>query len=566
MLIRSKENTFTARFAGGDESVFLKGIALLEILEFIRPPNPDTIVLAKVNNRVCNLHESEEDNCSIEWIHLEALEAIRSYQKTLCFVFLRAVQELYPDCKIRVEQFLVNGLYWKSCGGRRIGRRMVNKIKTRMQEIIRNDESIQPVTLLRNQAMAFFDEVKQRPILFLENQERARISLYQSGKFEDYLGYPLFHSTGYLRCFDLQYRSQGMLLIFPESHNLDRLSPHGRQETLFKVYDEYNRWKEIIGFQEVGDVNDAVGEETISDMIQLAEGIHEKKIAAIADMVIRRRKRLRIVLVVGPSSSGRDVFTQRLGMHLRVNGFKPIIISVKDYFLDDEQFPEEMVDDFKSESSRIFDASHLNDDLKRLLRGEKVQLPRYDTEKEKRILSPPCRLGPQQTIFVQGSRNLFDQTVTEIARNAKLYVYIDVLTHLNITNHLRIDPGDVGVLRCLIRHHYFRNLSVEDTITHWPQVCDEKDEKIYFLLKESNIIFNSFLFYEPCVLRVMGKPILAAVKPEHPSYPEAQRLLQLLLCFSPVSSYNVPSNSILREYIGSTRFDSLHNPESVREK
>ncbi len=565
MLIRSKENTFTALLQGGDESVFLKGISLLEILEYIRPTKPETIVLARVNNRIYNLRECVEDDCSIEWVRLHALDGIRSYQKTLCMILIRAVGELYPDAKFRIEQPLVNGLIFQTRDWNRIGRRMIKKIKNRMMEIIQNDEPIEPNEVLRNQAMAFFDEMEQRPILFLENQELARITLYQSGKFEDYFGYPLFHSTGYLKYFDVRFSPRGLILVFPDLRHGNLLPNPEQRKRLFGIIDEHNQWKKIIGFQDVGDVNDALGGENSSDLIQVAEGIHEKRITSIAEAIIWRAKRLRIVFVLGPSSSGRSILTQRLGIHLRVNGHHPILLSMDDYYLDDDHSAESHIEELKSEFSHVLDTSHLNNDINRLLRGEKVQLPRYDIKEKKRVLDPPCRLGPQQTILIHGNHTLYNDVARRFKKNEKLTIYIDALTSMNITDHLAVEVSDIGLLRNLIRDYFIWNLTVDDSLTQWRPFYVEERENIFPYLEKCDIVFNTSLFFELGVLRYMAEPILEAVKSNQPSYPEAQRLLQLLLCFSLVSRNEVPSNSILREFIGSIRFDPMTKLDSESE-
>ena len=565
MLIRSKENTFTARFIGGEESVFLKGITLLEILEYIRLPNPETIVLAKLNNRIFNLREAVEEDCLIEWVPLQSREGLQSYQQTLMLVLFRAFHELYPQQKLNIGYTTFNGIHVELLGSMRVSRRMLKKLRAQMEEIIQNDEPIEPVNLLRNQALVYFKEQNERSPYPLENQDQSKITLYRSGEVEDYLGYPPFHSTRYVKTFDILYQRPGFILRFPESQEVNQLTPAMKQDKLFRVYGEYTRCKRILDIQDVSGVNDTVRNGYALDMVQVAEGLHEKEIVRIADKLLRKRKRLRLVLVVGPSASGRAALTRRLEIHLRVNGMKPVVLSLDDYVLDTENAIDDTTDDFESAYSKVVDASHLNHVVDNLLAGKRVQIPQYDPRQKKRIPGPTKILERHQPILIEGGYDLFHRIGRKIPKSRRFHIYVDALTPLRVTRHCRVDAGDIGLIRRLIRNHYLRGISVADTIMFWPSVVHKDNKEVAPLLQKSDVVFNSSLVYELCVLRTKGESILRAVPDDHPSFPEAQRLLKVLSFFAPIPLYTVPSHSLLREFMGETRFDRRRDTKDQSE-
>ena len=565
MLIRSKENTFTVRFSDGEESVFLKGISLLEILEFVRPPEVETIVLAKVNNRIRNLRECIDNDCSIEWIPLQSAEGYQSYVQTLSFIFLRAMRELYPKQKICIKHKTANGLYWVFCDGKRMTRRLVKKIRNQMDEIIQKDESIQPEILLRNQAIVFFQEHSERPFWSLESKDQSRITVYQSGNYENYPVYPLFHSSGYLKTFEVRRSGYGILLRFPESHETQRIPPLVRQKKLLRVYEEQDRNKKILNIREAEDVNDAIADDRSSDLISIAEGQHERKIRDIAENLIYNRKRYRTVLIAGPSASGKATVARRLEIALRVNGIESVVLHLDDYLLDSEDASTEESSAAGSVFTSVVDTSHLNHDVKRLLKGDEVEIPYYNPVERKRIIGPRCKLKSHQPILIEGCYDLFNRVAQGIPRRKKYYIYVDGLTQLNVMSHLKIDTRDVSLLRLLLRNLYFYNIPAATTIEQWNSVNYNEKWRIFPLLEKSDVLINSSLVYELGVLRVKAVPVLETVSQNHPGFPEARRLLQILSYFSPIRPHNVPSHSVLREFIGDSRFDAVSHPGDLSE-
>jgi len=554
MILRIRENTFTAQFSGGNESVFLKGTTLLDILKHHRPPEKETVVLAKVNQRLCSLQQSIDEDCTIEWVPTPSLEGTRAYQQTLCLILIRAVLELYPHQKLLIDHSLGKGLFCRLQHKRAISLWTVKKIKKRMMEIIQSNESIQPVTLSREQAAERFRLNGEKDTLLLGNQEQFRFTFYQSGGVLDFFDHPLLSSTNRVQTFDLRPWPPGMILNFIETSS-QNLPPFIKQKKLFRVFHEYGRWESILKIQKAADINEASESGEILDLVKIAEGLHEKKIAHIADTITKKKKIIRIVLISGPSSSGKTTFTKRLGIQLRVNGLKPLMISLDDYFLNREQTPRTANGDYNYESPEAIDILQLNRDLQSLLAGETVPLPHYDFKLGKRLPGATRHLESHQPILIEGIHGLNDQITPSISRNNKLKIYISALTQLNITDHTRVPTSDVRLLRRLIRDYQFRNYSPEHTIERWPLVRLGEEKNIFPFQEEADIMFNSSLIYELPVLREMVKPLLERVPPTHAAFFEAQRLILLLLFFLPLSPNEVPSNSILREFIGRSSFD-----------
>ncbi|MBN1783129.1 nucleoside kinase [bacterium] len=554
MLIRAKENTFKIRFLDGGESSFIKGTPLFEILEFQRREKDKAIVLARVNNLIRSLHESLDENCVLEWIRIQSPEGRRSYQQSLCLVLIRATKELYPDAQLLIDHSLGKGLYCEFQNGLKLSHRKIRFIQERMREIIEANEAMLPQKMPRNKALALMKSNGEDPAWLDGNPELINLNLYQCGPVTDYLGYPLLPFTGRLNVFDLQYYRPGLILRPPDEHDLNVLAPRVRQKKLFQVFHEYGQWQSILGTKMAGEINKAVVSKSIFNTIKIAEGLHEKKFAQIADTITRKKRNLRIILIAGPSSSGKTTFAKRLGIQLRVNGLKPVAISLDDYFIDREKTPLDEKGQYDFESLRAINIQRFNEDLINLLDGRKVELPKYDFVRGKSIPGPVWQLKPDQPILIEGLHGLNNHLTEAIPKRNKYKIYVSALTQLNLTAHTRIPTSDVRLLRRLIRGQKFRGHDATDTLMQWRTVRLGEEKYIFPFQETADIIFNSSLTYELSVLRVLAKPLLETVSHNHIAYAEARRILHLLNCFLPVSPKVVPLNSILREFIGGSSF------------
>ena len=556
MLMHNKRERKTIKisFEDGKKLTFPKDITPMEILESTHPSEQKTIVLAKVNNIIYNLYQKIKTDSSISWIHINSIEGTRSYQQTLSLIFIRAVKELYPAIKILIDHSLGNGLFCELKGTKHPNRKMIEKIKIQMQKIITKNEIIKPLIVPHEQAVKYFKDWGEKPPLFTEKGKLANLTFYQCGEIIDYINYPLLPSTGYIKSFDLHYWPPGVILSFPEPSNIDQLPHFVKQKKLFRVFSEYGQWENILGIEKVNHINEAIRSGEIFDLIKIAEGLHEKKIVQIAEQITRKKKNIRIVLIAGPSSSGKTTFAKRLKIQLRVNGLNPLSISLDDYFLDRDKTPKDKNGNYDFESPMAIDTSRLNKDLKKLMRGEEVELPRYDFKEGKSIAGPKYKLEPQQPILIEGLHSLNSRLTREISRKNKLKVYVSALTQLNITDHIRVPTSDVRILRRLIRDYQFRGHSTTYTIEHWPLVRQGEEKYIFPFQEKADIIFNSSLVYELAVLQKLVTPLLEKVPENHQTFPEAQRLLELLSYFLPIQPNEVPPNSILREFIGGSSF------------
>jgi uridine kinase len=547
------ENTFSVVTRDGTAGLFLKKTRITEILNFFRPEQSEETALARVDHELRSLNEILVENCLIDWIPLRSPEGWRAYQTTLCMILIRAAAECDPDQILVIDHSIGKGLYcgWKS--GRKAGCWKIRAIRRRMKEIIRRNDPIEPRILPRNEVEAGLERLGASESGFIE-AGRLKVALAGCGEAVELFDTPLLPSTGRVRAWDLIAWHSGMILRFPDERNLDALPPFAPQRRLFRVFKESGEWEKIQGIRYAADLNRIIAAGAASDMMRIAEGLHEKKIARIADAISRKRRRTRLILIAGPSSSGKTTFTKRLDVQLRVNGLRPLMISLDDYFLDREKTP--VGDDGRPDYEAVgaVDIFRFNRDLADLMAGKDVVLPRYDFTTGRRAAGPAARIESGHPILVEGLHALNGRLTEALPEGAKYRIYVSALTQLNLTDHMRVATSDIRFLRRLIRDAQFRNHSALDSLSTWPLVRRGEEKYIFPFQERSHVIFNSALSYEPSVLRAYGEPLLELTPKIHPDYPEAWRLLRLLRSFSPVPPAEVPPTSILREFIGGSSF------------
>jgi uridine kinase len=551
--IRARENTFSVITRDGTAGLFLKKTTITEILNYFRPDRPEDIALARVDHELRSLNEILDENCLIDWVPLHTPEGWRAYQMTLCMILIRAVTERVPGEPLVIDHSIGKGLYCQFKSERRAGRWKIRGIRRRMEEIIQRNDPIEPLPLPRNEAEARLERLGGFGSGFVENG-RARIILAKCGEAVELFDTPLLPASGRIRAWDLISWHSGMILRFPDERNLDALSPFVPIRRLFRVFRESGEWERIQGIRYAADLNRIVAAGASPGLIQIAEGLHEKKIARVADTITKRRRRMRVILIAGPSSSGKTTFTKRLNVQLRVNGLRPIMISLDDYFLDREKTPvgDDGMPDY--EALGAIDIARFNRDLSALMKGSEVELPRYDFSTGRHAAGPKASIESGNPILVEGLHALNDRLTEAIPEGAKYRIYVSALTQLNLTDHLRVPTSDIRFLRRLIRDAQFRNHSALDSLSTWPMVRRGEDKYIFPFQERSHIIFNSALSYEPSVLRTFAEPLLEQTPKNHPDYPEAWRLLRLLRSFTPIPPVQVPPTSILREFIGGSSF------------
>ncbi|RKY77241.1 nucleoside kinase [candidate division KSB1 bacterium] len=554
MLIRTKENTFNVRFSDGTEKSYLKGTTIKEILDLNRPPQMESVVLALINKEPADLGLKLFSDCRLDWIRENTPEAFRSYQATLSLVLIRATDELFPQLSLLIDHSIGNGIYCEIRGKRKISGFTVKKIKKRMNEIINRNDPIEPVSLLLKPALQSLEKRGEDPDFIAGNAAKSHLLLHRCGSTTTYLAYPLFPSTGHIKAYNLINWEKGMVLLFPEQDNLEEIPYFPNPKKLFSVFHEFGHWEKILQINKAAGINRVVRNNKIGDYIKISEGLHEKKIATIADKISGKRKKQRIILLAGPSSSGKTTFVKRLAIQLRVNGISPLVISLDDYFIDRNMVPLDENGNPDWESPASLDIDRLNADLKNLINGRRVELPKFDFKSGKSIKGDVVQLRSDQPVLLEGIHGLNDNITHSIPAKRKIKIYVSALTQLNITDHVRIPTSDIRLLRRMIRDHQFRSHSPEDTITTWPSVRSGENKYIFPLQENADIIFNTALSYEPAVLRAVLEQVLEDIPEQSDAYTEARRLLEMLKHFLPVDPKYVPSNSILREFIGESSF------------
>ena len=480
------------------------------------------------------------------------------YRTSLCFLLSKAAHELYPDLECRVRNSVGAGLYctvqWPDLSPAALDAH-VKRLKAAMLETVRQDLAISPVTVSYEAATRLFRESGQTDKLhLLAHRNPPIVCLAQCGSFFELSQEPLVPRTGLLDLFDLIPHSSGFVLNVPTSAHPRELPPLPPHEHLFSVYQEHIAWGKIVGITTVGELNQAVLEKRADDFVHTVEALHDKKLARIADAVTQRAPDVRLVLVAGPSSAGKTTFSKRLVTHLRVNGYRPILISTDNYFVGDARNPRDAAGNLDYEHIESMDLPRLNSDLLRLMAGEEVHLRAFDFKKKEGYDQPAAtRLAENGIIVMEGIHSLNPQLTADVPREHKFLIYINALTQLGVDSSTRISTTDTRIIRRMVRDHRFRNRPAIDTLRMWPSIARGEKRWIYPFQHLADAVFNSALDYELAVLKPLAAPLLNQIKSWDEAYVEARRLSGFLHNFSSLAPDVVPGDSILREYIGGSQ-------------
>lgn len=517
-------------------------------------------VSAKVNNKVESLDFRVYYNKDVEFLDITSASGMRTYVRSLCFVLVKAVEELYPEGSISLEHPVSKGYYCNLHLDRGIGLDDVMRIKQKMQEIIHADipylrmecHTEEVVRLFRQRGM--LDKAK-----LLETSGQLYSYYYRLGDTVDYYYGSLVPSTGYLHLFDLVKYYDGLLLRIPSRNNPNKLEELVKQEKMLEVFQEYHRWNQILGISTVGDFNIACNSGHATDLINVSEALQEKKIAHIADEITHRNEngeRVKLVLISGPSSSGKTTFSKRLSIQLMTNGMRPYPISLDDYFVNREDTPLDENGKHDFESLYALDLPFFEKQLKALLAGEEVELPRFNFTTGKREMSEKkLRVDEHMILILEGIHALNPALTPNIPAANKYKIYVSALTTILLDNHNYIPTTDNRLLRRIIRDYKYRNYSAEETIARWPSVRAGEDKWIFPYQEYADAMFNSALLFELAVLKENVEPVLRKVPNSCPEYSEAHRLLRFLSYFTPVQDKELPPTSLLREFLGGSSFN-----------
>ena len=530
--------------------------SLQEISRDVESYYPSAIVAAMVNDKLHDLTYEVNEPAKISFLDLMTKEGARIYQRSLTFLLIYATHELFPEALIKVEHSLGKSLYCEIIKEPSLNEDDVSRLEKKMWEMVNKNLPIQKRKVPIEEAIQIFeDEGFQDKVELYKTWHKDYLTLYSLGKLEDSLHGYMVTRTGILQMFALQYHKPGLVIRFPDEKDPFTIPPFIQQTKLFDIFRESEQWGSILGFETVGAMNVLNSEGKGSEVVRINEALHEKKIAQIADMITERKHELCIILIAGPSSSGKTTFAQRLRTQLMVNGIRPFPISLDDYFVDREHTPvdESNIPDF--EHIEAIDLDLFNKHLLHLINGEEVEIPKFNfTTGTREYTGNKIQLKQGQPLIIEGIHGLNERLTKSIPRYRKFKIYVSALTALNIDTHTRIHTTDTRLIRRIIRDNQFRGTDAQTTIQRWPSVRRGEERNIFFLQEEADIMFNSALVYELAILKQFAEPLLQKIAMTEPEYIDAKRLLTFLSCFVPFDSGDVPSNSILREFIGESCF------------
>ena len=512
-------------------------------------------VSARVNNKVEGMHYRVYNSKDVEFLDMTTASGSRAYTRTLFFVLCKAVQDIYPATDVVIDIPVSNGFYVDIRLGRPVVDEDVNIIRRRMQEIIDARMPIRRFTVPTEDAITLFQEKGDvEKVKLLKTSGSIYTTYYKIGEYVDYYYGTLLTNTSQLYLFGLEKYYDGMLLRIPSLKNPDELGEMTRQDKMFDIFKEHHRWQEILGIRTVGDFNQAIEAGHSTDIINISEALQEKKLAKIAED-IAQRKGVKLVLLAGPSSSGKTTSCKRLSIQLAVNGLKPLQISLDDYFVDRDKTPKDENGEYDFESIYALNLDLLNDQFNALFRGEEVDLPKYDFPSGKSIKSgKKLKLEPNNVLVVEGIHALNPELTAHIPEEQIYRVYASALTTILLDNHNYIPTTDNRLLRRIIRDYKYRGVSAQETIHRWPSVRAGENKWIFPFQENADAMLNTAMLYELSVLKMQAEPLLQQVPENCEEYAEAYRLLKFLKYFKGIPYNNLPPTSLLREFLGGSSF------------
>ena len=535
------------------------GTTLLEVERKLRLDGPHPFLAAYVNNRIKELNYRIYKPVTVRFIDITSFEGIRVYQRTISFILQKAVRELFPDRTLYIRHSLgASGFYCEISGFGPIPAEHLDAIKARMRGIIDRNLPIQGVKMLTDTARKIYEGFGMADkIALLDSRPRLYSKIYTIDSLPGYFYGALTPSTGYTPQFDLHPYYNGFFIALPLRTDPTRLHQSVHQEKMFDVFHQYQSWVEIMGVPTVGQLNSKVLAGDASELIKIAEAFHENKLAQVAGCVAEanRERGVRLVLISGPSSSGKTTFAKRLGVQLRVLGLNPVLISLDDYFVDREKTPRDEKGEYDYEALEAIDLEQFNDHLKRLERGESVDIPRYDfISGTRQWHDNPLQLDERSVLIVEGIHGLNPALTPGVPESRKFKIYVSCFTSVALDNVSRIATSDNRLLRRLTRDYRTRGNDALSTLARWESVRRGEEKHIFPYQENADVMFNSSLFYEISVLRRFAEPILREVPDTVPEYGEAKRMLKFLDNFIPISPEEIPPTSLLREFIGGSSF------------
>lgn len=533
------------------------GSSLKEFKKIVFPDNHQSILGALVNNEVRDLHYEIYNPKYVNFIDVSTLDGYSVYMRSLVFVLYKAVINLFGKKTLIVEYQLSNGVFCRLANKDIIlTSERIDSIKAEMQRIIDHDYEIMRTEYPTEEAIKLFKRqgLKDKELL-LSSRGKLFTSVYSIDGTCDYFYGTLAPSTGCLKVFDLMDYKDGMLLLLPDRMNPKEILPYKPQEKLYNTFSEFKRWGKVLEVTQIGHLNQAIEHRHASEMIKVSEALHEKKISLIADMVRKRRKKLKVILIAGPSSSGKTTFGKRLAVQLLVNGIKPVNLSLDNYFVDRDQTPKDEKGEYDFETIDALDINTFNDNIVRLLNGEEVEIPKFSFETGQRFYDgEKLRISKNNVIIVEGIHGLNPKLTQYLPQESLFKIFISALTAISIDDHNIINPSDNRLIRRMVRDHKYRGYSALDTLKRWESVLSGEQKHIVPYQEEADVMFNSALAYELGALKQQAVPLLEEVLVKNPEHSKATRLLKFFSYVQAVPSREIPPTSIIREFLGGSSF------------
>ena len=535
------------------------GITLLDIYSGFGLNMPYGPVSAKVNNKVESLTFRVYNNKDVEFLDLCSSSGMRTYVRSLFFVLYKAVEDLYPNGNIVLEHPISKGYYCQLKLDRSIGLDDVQRIKQRMKEIIAEDLPFERFEKHTDEVVELFRQKGMKDkVQLLETSGNLYSYYYTLGDTIDYYYGSLLPSTGYLHLFDLVKYYDGLLLQVPNRSNPSKLEEMLKQEKMLEVLKEHRQWNQILGIGTVGDFNKACNAGYATELINVSEALQEKRISQIADEIYHRGQKgqpVKLILISGPSSSGKTTFSKRLSVQLMANGLKPYPVSLDDYFVNRVDTPKDENGNYDYESLYALDLDFFNQQLQALLNGEEVELPRFNFNTGIREMSGNrLKVDDNMILILEGIHALNPELTPHIPAESKFKIYVSALTTILLDNHNYIPTTDNRLLRRIIRDYKYRGYSAEETISRWPSVRAGEEKWIFPFQENADVMFNSALLFELAIIKDYAEPILRKVPNNRPEYSEAYRLRKFLEYFIPLQDKELPPTSLLREFLGGSSF------------
>lgn len=512
-------------------------------------------IACKCNNEVKSLNYEINEGDIIEPIDITTRDGRRIYQRGILYVMGMAFNKVYPKAFLTVNCHLSNSIFC-TIDNMKVTDEIVESVKKKMQEIIDKNLPIRKVEMTKQEAEAFYEKEKTlRGRLQLENKYKEAISLYFCEDYYNYFYGVMPITTGYIKYYDVVKYHDGFLLRYPSKENPEIIEPYKETKKLLRTLEEYEDIHEVLNTNTLYKLNKKIKEGKEKEIILLAEALHEKKISDIADKIVKR-KGVKVVLIAGPSSSGKTTFAQRLGIQLKLNGIKPLTISVDNYFVERERTPKDEQGEYDFERIEAIDLKLFNDHLSKLLKGEEIKVPTFNFKTgHKEYNGETMKMKENEVLVIEGIHCLNDKLTQAIPKEQKYKIYISALTVLNIDYYNRISTTDTRLIRRIVRDYNFRGYEALHTLQTWHSVNRGEENYIFPFQEDADSMFNTSLIYEICVLKKYAMPLLKAIDQTNSEYSEAKSLYEFLKYFEDISDEYVPENSLLKEFIGGSIFE-----------